>query len=153
MVDLFGWIFFISGIVFFISIIGVFIAASKENERTLRGIGVVIISLSIPLIIVFIEYLVIGQELIRILYLIFIFAYLFVELLLDFIFKIEFREKPSTHVPYIILEYVACFAFIFNTIEINAIMGWIVSICFWVMLATLIYFIIMKKKRKKINKL
>ena len=68
---------------------------------------------------------------------------------LDFILKIKFRDKTSTHVPYIILEYAACFAFIFNTITINELLGWIVSICFWVMLVTLIYLIITKKKKEK----
>ena len=149
MVDLCGWIFFISGVIFFISIIGIFISAAREKEKLLRGIGVIIISLMIPLIIVFINYLVIGQEVMRIIYLIVIFVYLIVELLLDFILKIDFRDKTSTHVPYIILEYAACFAFIFNTIEINEILGWIVSICFWAMLATLIYYIVIKKKKEK----
>ncbi len=149
MVDLYGWIFFISGVIFFISIIGVFISVARETEKFLRGIGVVMISLIIPLIIVFIDYLVIGQELMRYIYLAIIFAYLIVELLLDFILKIKFRDKTSTHVPYIILEYAACFAFIFNTITINELLGWIVSICFWVMLVTLMYLIITKKKKEK----
>ncbi|MHA2007996.1 MAG: hypothetical protein ACXABO_12210 [Promethearchaeota archaeon] len=149
MVDLYGWIFFISGVIFFISIIGIFISAAKENEKFLRGIGVIIVSLMIPLIIVFIDYLVVGQSLMRFIYMIVIFIYLIVELVLDFILKIEFRDKTSSHVPYIILEYAACFSFIFNTFEINEMMGWVVSICFWVMLVTLIYYIITKKKREK----
>jgi hypothetical protein len=149
MVDLYGWIFFISGVIFFISIIGIFISAARENEKLLRLIGVIIVSLIIPLIIVFIDYLVIGQELMRIVYIVVIFAYLIVELLLDFIFKIEFRDKTSTHVPYIILEYAACFSFIFNTLNINETLGWVVSILFWVMLATLIYYIITKKRKEK----
>jgi hypothetical protein len=115
----------------------------------LRGIGVIIVSLMIPLIIVFIDYLVVGQSLMRFIYMIVIFIYLIVELVLDFILKIEFRDKTSSHVPYIILEYAACFSFIFNTFEINEMMGWVVSICFWVMLVTLIYYIITKKKREK----
>lgn len=149
MVDLYGWLFFISGVVFFISISGVFISVAREKKRLLRGFGVTTILLLIPLIIVFIDYLVIGQELMRYIYIIIIFAYLIVELLLDFILRIEFREKTPTHVPYIILEYAACFAFIFNTIEINVVLGWIVSICFWAMLASLIYYIAIKKKKEK----
>jgi len=149
MISSYDWIFFISGVIFFISIIGIFISAARENEKLLRRIGVIIISLLIPLIIVFINYLVIGQELMRIIYIILIFIYLIIELLLDFILKIEFRDKTSTHVPYIILEYAACFAFIYNTLAINETLGWIVSILFWVMLATLVYYIITKKKKDK----
>ncbi|MHA2180735.1 MAG: hypothetical protein ACXAAH_04865 [Promethearchaeota archaeon] len=149
MISLYDWLFFISGVIFFISISGIFISAAKENGKFLRGIGVIVISLLIPLIIVFIDYLVIGQELIRIVYILIIFAYLIVELLLDFIFKVKFREKISTHVPYIILEYAACFSFVFNTIEIDVVLGWIVSIFFWVMLASLVYYIVIKKKKEK----
>jgi len=149
MTDVYGWVFTISGVIFFISIIGVFISAAREKEKLLRGIGVIIVSLLIPLIIVFIDYLVIGQELKIFIYMAIIFAYLIVELLLDFILKIKFRDKPITHVPYIILEYAACFAFIFTSFEINKIMGWVISICFWAMLATLIYYIIIKKKKEK----
>ena len=149
MISSYDWIFFISGVIFFISIIGIFISAARENEKLLRRIGVIIISLLIPLIIVFINYLVIGQELMRIIYIILIFIYLIIELLLDFILKIEFRDKTSTHVPYIILEYAACFAFIYNTLAINETLGWIVSILFWVMLVTLVYYIITKKKKEK----
>ncbi|MHA2034909.1 MAG: hypothetical protein ACW98X_00660 [Promethearchaeota archaeon] len=149
MISFYDWIFFISGVIFFISIIGIFISASKENEKLLLRIGVIIISLLIPLIIVFIDYLVIGQELMRIIYIVIIFVYLIVELLLDFILKIDFRTKTSTHVPYIILEYAACFAFIFNTFGINETLGWLVSILFWAMLATLVYYIFIKKKKEK----
>ena len=149
MTDVYGWVFTISGVIFFISIIGVFISAAREKEKLLRGIGVITVSLLIPLIIVFIDYLVVGQELKIFIYMSIIFTYLIVELLLDFILKIKFRDKTITHVLYIILEYAACFAFIFISFEINVIMGWIISICFWAMLATLIYYIIIKKKKEK----
>ncbi|MHA2391611.1 MAG: hypothetical protein ACXAEX_06550 [Promethearchaeota archaeon] len=149
MTDVFGWIFFISGVIFFVCIIGVFLSSSKEKENLLKGIGVLMISLLIPLSIVFIGYMIIGQDLKIFFFIVIIFAYLIVELFLDFILKIEFRDKPSTHVPYIILEYGACFSFIFAAFEINEIMGWVVSICFWVMLATLIYYIITKKRKIK----
>lgn len=149
MTDVYGWIFFISGVIFFISIIGVFISAAKEKEKLLKCIGIIIISLIVPLVIVFMNYLVIGEDFRILIYMTIIFAYLIVELFLDFIFKVEFRDKLSTHVPYIILEYAACFAFIFNSFEINVIMGWVISICFWAMLVTLIYYIIIKKKKEK----
>ncbi len=149
MTDVYGWKFFISGVIFFISIIGVFISAAKEKEKLLKCIGIIIISLIVPLVIVFMNYLVIGEDFRILIYMTIIFAYLIVELFLDFIFKVEFRDKLSTHVPYIILEYAACFAFIFNSFEINVIMGWVISICFWAMLVTLIYYIIIKKKKEK----
>ena len=149
MLNLDGWLITISGIIFFISIIGVFLSAAKENLKLLRRFGIPILSLMIPLTLVFIYYLLVGQELKNYIFLALIFAYLIVELFLDFILKIEFRDKTSTHVPYIILEYAACFSFIFLAFEINDIVGWIISICFWAMIATLIYYIIIKKKNER----
>ncbi len=143
------WIITISAMIFFISIIGVFISEAKEKHTLTRRFGIPILALLIPMTFVFIYYLVIGQELKIYIFITLIFAYLIVELFLDFILKIEFREKTSTHVPYIILEYVACFSFIFLAFGINDIIGWVISICFWAMLVALIYFIVTKKKKER----
>lgn len=149
MPDVYEWTFIISGLIFFGSIIGIFISAANEKDKLLRCFGVIIISLLIPLLIVFINFLVVRKDLRLNLYMILILLYIVVELFLDFIFKIEFRNKTITHVPYIILEYAACFSFIFISFSINRTMGWVISICFWAMLVSLIYLIIIKKKNEK----
>jgi len=149
MTEVYGWIFIISGIIFFGSIIGVFISAANEKEKLLRCFGIITISLIVPLIIVFINFLVVREDIRLNIYLILILVYIIAELFLDFIFKVEFRNKTSTHVPYIILEYAACFGFIVISFDINAVMGWVISVCFWAMLAALIYYIIIKKKKEK----
>jgi len=154
MVDLYGvsdfyeWIFLISGVIFFISIIGIFLSAAKINERLIRRFGIITVSLLLPLIILFINFVIVRKDAKILLYTVLIITYLAVEVLLDFIFKVEFRDKPSTHIPYIVLEYIACFSFIFASIEINYIMGWVLSVFFWLMLVALIYYMIMKSKRE-----
>jgi len=72
-----------------------------------------------------------------------------VETLLDFILKYDFRKKPITHVPYIILEYITFFGFIGISFYIDVISGWIVSITFWAVLASLIYLYSGRKKKKE----
>ena len=69
----------------------------------------------------------------------FVLLYMLVELLLDYVFKIEFREKLITHIPYIILEYIALFALIGISIDLNQTWGWVISISFWILMASLIY--------------
>jgi hypothetical protein len=147
MADLYGWIFFISGVIFFLSIIGLLISATKDNEKLVKKFGIIFITLLAPIFIVFINYLLIGSNLRILIYMILIIAYLIIELFLDFIFKIDFRTKPSTHVPYIILEYAACFAFVVISFDIDGVMGWAISICFWMLLGTLIYYIAKEKKK------
>ena len=62
-----------------------------------------------------------------------------VEFLLDFVLKFDFRQKWITHSPYIVLEYVALYSLIHISFEIDRTWGYLVSICFWILLASLIY--------------
>jgi len=147
--DIFDWIFIISGFIFFSSIIAVFIFWTKDKINLVKVIGYLLIALMAPMVIVLINYFTIGKELKFIIYVILIISYLVVELCLDKIFKIDFRSKPSRHVPYIILEYAACFSFVFGALTLDLVMGWIMSFFFWGLLVTLIYYIIDQKKKKQ----
>ena len=42
MADLFGWIFFITGFIFFLSIIGLLISATKDNEKLVNSTIIVL---------------------------------------------------------------------------------------------------------------
>lgn len=147
--DLFDWIFIISGFIFFSSIIAVFISWTKDKINLVKVIGYLLIALMAPMVIVLINYFTIGKELKFIIYVILIISYLVVELCFDKIFKINFRSKPSRHVPYITLEYAACFSFVFGALTLDLVMGWIMSFFFWGLLVTLIYYIIDQKKKKQ----
>ena len=65
--------------------------------------------------------------------------YMLVEFLLDFVFKVEFRHNWKTHVPYIVLKYIALFSLISVAFNIHRTYGYAVSITFWILLAALIY--------------
>lgn len=132
-------LFVVTAVVFNIQIIGVYLAGKQKRYDLVRVFGLVTLTLAMPLAILFVYYLVVGTEAWIMAGFMFIFLYLFVELLFDFILKIEFRSKPILHVPYIILFYIVEIAFIAIAFSIDAVSGYLVSISFWALLLSLIY--------------
>jgi len=147
--DLFDWMFIISGFIFFVSMISAILLMTYEKTKTVKIFGLILAILMLPIIAILINYIVIGRDLKFIIYLILILSYLMAEFLLDMVFKIDFRSKTSRHVPYIILEYAACFSYVFGTLSLDLIIGWIISFFFWTLLGTLVYHIIKQKKNNK----
>jgi len=141
--------FIISGFIFFISMISAILLMTYEKTKTIKIFGLILAILMLPIIAILINYIVIGRDLKFIIYLILILSYLMAEFLLDMVFKIDFRSKTSRHVPYIILEYAACFSYVFGTLSLDLIIGWIISFFFWALLGTLVYHIIKQKKENK----
>ena len=141
--------FIISGFIFFISMISAILLMTYEKTKTVKIFGLILAILMLPIIAILINYIVIGRDLKFIIYLILILSYLMAEFLLDMVFKIDFRSKTSRHVPYIILEYAACFSYVFGTLSLDLIIGWIISFFFWTLLGTLVYHIIKQKKKSK----
>ncbi len=144
--DLFDWMFIVSGFIFFVSMISAILLMTYEKIKTVKIFGLILAILMLPIIAILINYIVIGDLKFNI-YLILILSYLMAEFLLDMVFKFDFRSKTSTHVPYIILEYAACFSFVFGTLTLDLIFGWIISFFFWTLLGTLVHHIIKQKKK------
>ena len=144
--DLFDWMFIISGFIFFVSMISAILLMANKKMKTVKIFGVILAVLMLPITGILINYIVIGKDLRFVLYLILILSYLMAELLLDRVFKIDFRSKTSRHVPYIILEYAACFSFVFGTLSLDLTIGWIISVFFWTLIGALVYYIIKRRK-------
>ena len=147
--DLFDWMFIVSGFIFFISMISAVLLMANKKWKTIKIFGVILAFLMLPIIAILINYIVTGKELKFIIYLILILSYLMAELLLDIVFKIDFRSKTSRHVPYIILEYAACFSFVFGTLTLDLTIGWIISFFFWTLIGALVYCIIKLRKNNE----
>lgn len=147
--ELFEWMFIISGFVFFISMISALILMANDKMVTVKIFGWILAVLMLPIIAILINFIIIGKDPKFFIYIILIFSYLITEFLLDTVFKIDFRSKTSRHVPYIILEYAACFSFVFGALSIDLTLGWIISFFFWVFLGTLIYYLIIRRKKNK----
>ena len=147
--DLFEWMFIISGFIFFISMISALMLMANDKMKTVLIFGVILAILMVLIVIILIDFIIVGKGLNLIIYLILIFAYLLVEFLLDRVFKIDFRSKPIQHIPYIILEWAACFSFLFGVIMLDTMIGWIISIFFYAFIGALIYYLIIQVKKKK----
>ena len=146
--DLFDWMFIVSGFIFFISMISAILLMANNKMKTVKIFGPILAVLMLPIIAVLINYIVFGKDLRFTIYTILILIYLMAESLLDMVFKIDFRSKTSTHVPYIILEWAAAFSFLFGTITLDTTIGWIIALFFWTFIIVLVYYII---KRRKID--
>jgi hypothetical protein len=147
--DLFEWMFIISGFIFFISMISALTLMANDKMKTVLIFGVILAILMVPIVIILIEFIIVGKGINFTVYLILILAYLLVEFLLDRVFKIDFRSKPIQHIPYIVLEWAACFSFLFGVIRLDTMIGWIIAIFFYAFVGALIYYLILQWKNKK----
>ena len=146
--DLFDWMFIASGFIFFVSMISALLLMANKKMKTVKIIGVILAVLMLPIVAILVNYIVIGKDLRLIIYLVLILIYLMAELLLDMVFKVDFRSKTSTHVPYIILEWAAAFSFLFGTLSLDITIGWIIAFFIWTFIGALVYYIIKRRKNK-----
>jgi hypothetical protein len=137
--DPYDVVFVLAAIAFNLLIAGIFIAQKRKHLQLRTTFGILWLLVAIPLAVVFIHYLTVGRDMKTLVSFGFVFLYMFVELLLDYIFRIEFRENLVLHVPYIILEYAALFSLIRISFSIDRAWGYVVFICFWILMTSLIY--------------
>lgn len=149
--DFFEGLFIITAFIFFISMFSALLLMANKKFKTVRIFGWVLFALMIAIIVIMINFIIVSKDLRLIIYTLLITSYLLAEFLLDTVFKIDFRSKISLHIPYIILEYAACFSYVFGTLSIDITIGWIVSFFFWAFLGVLIYYLIMQRKSRKEN--
>lgn len=131
--------FVISAVLFNLLIAAIFVAVKHNRTGLVRTLGVILMSTTAPFAVAFLHTLQTSNDSIIQVYFGFIFLYLAVELLLDFVLKIDFRKSRLTHIPYILLEYLALFGIIAIAFSIHPTWGYIVSIAFWILMASLIY--------------
>jgi hypothetical protein len=137
--DVYDWAFVLCAVVFNLIIAGIFVAQKHGRQDLTRRLGITWLALAVPLSVVFVRYLVAGRATWIVVYFAAILVYMLVELLLDYVFKVDFRARKITHIPYIVLEYVALFGLIGIAFDIDRAWGFVVSISFWILLACLIY--------------
>jgi len=137
--DVFDWVFVLCAVTFNLLIAGIFVAQKQGRQELTRTLGITWLGLAIPLSVVFVRYLLAGREAWIIVYFVCILLYMLVELLLDYAFKVDFRQRKITHIPYIVLEYIALFGLIGISFAIDRTWGFVVSVAFWILLACLIY--------------
>ncbi len=132
-------IFIISSIVFNILVSFLYIATKFGNMELVRVIGIIVLFLIIPFTITLIGYIKEKDERKVIISLVVILFYFFLEILLDYILMIPFRDILALHIPYIIVFYAADFSMIGVTFDKNKKMGFVVLVAFFILLGCLIY--------------
>jgi len=135
-------IFICSSIIFNISVSVLYIATKLGNILLVQVSGAVVLSLIFPFTITLLGYMKEKAEKRTIISHVFILFYLFLELLLDYILKIPFREILAIHVPYIIVFYAAMFSMIGVSFDKNRKMGFVVTITFLILIGCLIYYLL-----------
>ncbi len=134
-----GTIFISASIIFNISVSAVFIAVKLDKQSLLQVFGAITLAMALPFTVTLIGYWQDKAEKKIIVSHIFILFYLFLELLLDYILKIPFREILALHIPYILFFYAATFNMIVVSFKINKKMGFVVTGTFLVLIGCLIY--------------
>lgn len=132
-------IFIFAAVIFNVLVSVVYIATKFDLMVLLQISGFIIISLMVPFAITLRGYLkekagkkVIISNLV-------ILLYLLLELLLDYVLKIPFREILALHVPYIIVFYAAEFSMMSISFNINRKAGFAVAFTFCILLGCLAY--------------
>ncbi len=135
-------IFVFSSVVFNISVSALYVSTKLGDTLLVQVCGGIVISLIIPFTITLVGYIrektgkrtIISNGIIL--------AYLFLELMLDYVLRIPFREILALHVPYIIVFYAALFSMIGVSLEKNRKMGYVVVVTFLILMACLTYYLI-----------
>jgi len=135
-------IFICSSIIFNISVSALYIAVKLGNMVLVQVCSAIVLSLIIPFTITLLGYVKEKAKNRTIISHGFILFYLFLELLLDHILKIPFREILAIHVPYIIVFYAAMFSMIGVSFDKNRKMGFVVTITFLILIGCLIYYLL-----------
>jgi hypothetical protein len=117
--------------------------ATKLGDMVLMQVfGGIVVSLIIPFTITLLGYLREKAKKRMIISNGIILFYLFLELVLDYVLSIPFREIVAIHVPYIVVFYAALFSMIGVSFEKNRKMGAVVIVTFLILMACLVYYLL-----------
>jgi RsiW-degrading membrane proteinase PrsW (M82 family) len=135
-------IFVCSSVIFNISVSALYIATKLGDMLLVQVCGGIVISLIVPFTITLLGYLREKAKKRTIISNGIILFYLFLELALDFVLRVPFREILAIHVPYIVVFYAALFSMIGVSFEKDKKMGYVVAVTFLILMACLIYYLL-----------
>jgi len=139
MIKLMDFIFIFSAIIFNISVSLVYLSTKFDNILLLQVSGSIVIVLILPFSFTLYGYIKKDAKRKIIIPHIAILFYLFLELLLEYIFNVPFRDILAIHIPYIIVFYAAEFSMIGVSFERNRKMGFVVLLTFLILISCLVY--------------
>jgi hypothetical protein len=139
MTKLFDIIFICSSGVFNISVSGVYVVTKLGDMTLTQVFGGIAIFLIVPFTVTLLGYVRTKEKKKTLISNGIILFYLFLELMLDYILRIPFREILALHVPYIVVFYAALFSMIGVSLEKNKRFGYLVIVTFLILIGCLIY--------------
>jgi hypothetical protein len=142
MTKLIDIIFVCSSVVFNISVSALYIATKLGDIVLVQVCGGLVISLIVPFSITLLGYVREKAKKRTIISHVFILFYLFLELFLDYVLRVPFREILAIHVPYIIVFYAALFSMVGVSFEKDRKMGSVVIVTLLILIVCLTYYLL-----------
>ena len=139
MTKLIDLVFICSSVILNVSVSLVYVVTKLGDMALTQVFGGVAVSMIVPFAVTLIGYLRAKDSKKTIISNAIVLFYLILELLLDYILQIPFREILAIHVPYIIVFYAAFFSIMAVSYEKNKRMGYVVIATFWILIGCLIY--------------
>lgn len=135
-------IFICSSIIFNVSVSILYVEAKLGDMVIVQVSGAIVVSLMVPFTITLLGYVREKAKRRTLMSNGVILFYLSLELVLDYVLRIPFREILTIHVPYIIVFYAALFSMIGVSIEKNKKMASVVIVTFLILMGCLIYYLL-----------
>ena len=132
-------IFVFSAVIFNILVSVVYVSTKLNLMALLQISGFIFISLIVPFTITLRGYMKKEVEKKIIISNMVVLIYLVLELVLDYVLKIPFREILAIHVPYIIIFYAAEFSMMNVSFHVNRKARFVVAITFCILIGCLAY--------------
>jgi hypothetical protein len=139
MTKLIDLIFICSSVILNVSVSLVYVVTKLGDMALTQVFGGIAVSMIVPFAVTLIGYLRAKESKKTIISNAIVLFYLVLELSLDYILQIPFREILAIHVPYIIVFYAALFSMMAVSYEKNRKMGYVVIATFWILIGCLIY--------------
>jgi hypothetical protein len=139
MTKLIDLVFICASIILNVSVSLLYVVTKLGDLALTQTFGGVAVSMIVPFAVTFIGYLRAKESKKTIISNAIVLFYLVLELLLDYILQIPFREILAIHVPYIIVFYAALFSMMAVSFEKNKRMGYVVIATFWILIGCLTY--------------
>ena len=132
-------VFICSSVILNISVSSVYVVTKLGDSALTQVFGGIAVSMIIPFTLTLIGYVRAKEKKRTIISNGIVLFYLVLELLLDYVLQIPFREILAIHVPYIVVFYAALFSMMTVSFEKNKRMGYVVIASFWILIGCLIY--------------
>ena len=139
MTKLIDLVFICASIILNVSVSLVYVVTKLGDMALTQVFGGVAVSMIVPFAVTLIGYLRAKESKKTIISNGIVLFYLILELLLDYVLQIPFREILAIHVPYIVVFYAALFSMMAVSFEKNKRMGYVVIASFWILIGCLIY--------------